>query len=277
MKKIEKYIYVVIALIIGAVLASTVTYIVMDKKYDNHNNNEQNENNSNNEQISLSDEELHEYLSYIPTRNIKGMSLYEKKYTNVKTISEVELIEQVLSNSLCWDNNSCPFDTSIKEMPIDNFSYPATVYFPLTYIKSELLKMYNYDLKSIKDGVSIKDSYDANGLGYIYQNGYFKCTGGGDNSGNHINYIEKYDISNESLIIYEYAAYYDYFRTENFYDYYTDYYHYISIEETKSYSSYLDYLANYLKNNKNDFTQYKHTFKNNDTGYYWYSTEVIER
>ena len=31
-----------------------------------------------------------------------------------------------------------------------------------------------------------------------------------------------------------------------------------------------------LKENKTNFTEYKHTFKKSDTGYYWYSTEVVE-
>ncbi|MCM1052366.1 MAG: hypothetical protein NC483_00090 [Ruminococcus sp.] len=32
---------------------------------------------------------------------------------------------------------------------------------------------------------------------------------------------------------------------------------------------------NYFKNHKTEFTKYKHVFKKNDTGYYWYSTEVV--
>ena len=79
-----------------------------------------------------------------------------------------------------------------------------------------------------------------------------------------INYIDKYEANNNELIIYEYYIYKD--DTSNKV---CDY-----LGNCLENSSSID--KNYLKQHKDDFTEYKHTFKKSGNSYYWYSTEVVK-
>ena len=280
MKK-NTLLYIIITILL-IIIAVGVTYIILNNKNEeeviepNDKEEDNNKEEENYEQVILNDEELEKYLSYVPNE------LYKKQIANINTIDKNILRNTALiiaSECLYEEKTNCPFDTS-KEIPIkiDLFPYYenniATSYIPLTYLNEVLHEMYNYELNVVENAKSIDDVFSAGGMAYIYQDGYFLLLGGGQTTGVHINLIESYKVNDENLIIYEYVAYYDSFEnTLN--DYYTNketdlngWCGNTSGEEKK------ELLDNYLNDHKDEFTLYKHTFKKNNTGYYWYSTEV---
>ncbi len=254
MKKVEKYIYLVIALIIVAIIASGTIYII--KK--------------NNQNITLTETELNKYLSYVP--NTKENPIYNIKKTNLDSIEKKQLITKILDNETnCWDKQNCDFDMNLK-LPVKNseiFYYEAEsvdrYYFPMDYIKTKMQEYYNEEIPNLEETKKLEDMYNAT-LGYIYQNNYFLGLGGGETDDLFVSYIDSYNASKKELVIYEYVGHYSYFH-ETLYDYYNNY-------EVKL--AYETNFQDYLKDNKSNFTKYKHTFKKNTTGYYWYSTEIIE-
>ena len=286
MKK-NTLLYIIITILL-VVIAVGITYIVIDKKNNpstTKENNKANENdNKNNEEekITLSEEELEKYISYVPN-DFNNNSVYQKNNTNINSINKDLLRDMALIEaSKCLDINksTCPFDTS-RELIINIDSLReeqpvATSYVPLTYVNELLSKMYNYELNNIKNATNIEDKFFAGGMGYIYQDEYFILIGGGTNWKEHISLIEKYETNNNELVIYEFAAYYNEFNNK-IGNYFTN-------EESDfggwcgntSKEEKNDLLINYLKEHKNKYPKYKHTFKKNRMGYYWYSTEVVE-
>ena len=281
MKKTEKYIYIVLGMILVVVIACGITYMIATnnnktetKEENNGQNNNQEENKE--ETITLSESELEDYVSYVPNE------LYKQQITNINTIDKSILRNTALiisSECLYEEETNCPFDTS-EGIPIkiDLFPYyennVATSYIPLTYLNELLHKMYNYELSNLENAKSIDDIFNAGGMAYIYQDGYFLMLGGGQTTGEHINLIESYETNDKNLIMYEYAAYYDSLENKLI-DYYKE-------TETDlggwcgntSGEERIQILSNYLNDHKDEFTLYKHTFKKNDSRYYWYSTEI---
>ncbi len=89
--------------------------------------------------------------------------------------------------------------------------------------------------------------------------------------------IEKYDTNKDDLVIYEKMAIIEKIGDT------VDLYKFHDKNSVKT----LDYegkdmsydeidkdVEKYIKSNIDDFATFKHTFKKNDTGYYWYQTEV---
>ena len=274
MGKLGNSICIVIIIILVIFLASGTTYLIMSNNESNHEEKEVNkdneiENNENKqEEITFSEEELNEYLSYVP--NINRQIAYNNKKTNVNSFDKKALTEMALLNNIdCWYQKTCDFDTSLK-LKVNNastFYYEgeyASIYFPLDYINSVLNYRYNFTLNNVEETKTLNDIYNA-GLGFVYQNGYFLSTGGGSNGNRHLSIIDSYKTSKNELTIYEISAYYN--QADTIKDYYNDY----SIEVNN-----VD-VDKYFENNKDKFTMYKHTFKNNKTGYYWYQTEVVEK
>ena len=271
------------------VIACGITYMIVtnnnktETKEENNNNNNNEQNNNQEEQISLSEEELKQYLSYVPNE-LENMtsSVYKQKITTLNTVDKNLLRNIALiisSECLNKEENNCPFDTSVEiPIKIDLFPYyennVATKYIPLNYLNEILHKVYNYKLVNVENTVNAENIINAGGMGYIYQDGYFILVGGGSTSVKHINLIENYEANNENLIIYEYATYFDPMENKLF-DYYTEKETVIDdLLENITYEEKIIILKDYLKEHKDKFTLYKHTFKKNDTGYYWYSTEV---
>ena len=283
MKKIEKYIYLVLGLILIVVIACSVTYIIATNNNNTETNEEPNnqEGNNSEESITLSESELEEYLSYVPidTENYLNRNVY-KASVNLDSIDKTLLRDMgIIKISNCFDNDTCPFDTSNEILiKIDLFPYyennVTTKYIPLTYLNELLHQMYNYELTNLENASSIEDSFDAGGMSYIYQDGYFLSLTGGSSGGEHISVLDNYEATEEELVIYEYAAYYDSFENKLI-DYHT------TVETdlggwcgNTTYEEKMIILQNYLEEHKTEFTLYKHTFKKNDTGYYWYQTEI---
>lgn len=275
-------------LLLACALTGTITYILMDEKdkepeiKDPASNNEDKSNNNveNNktETIKLSEKELAEYLTYIPQDSeYADRNVYKNTKITIETVDKTLLRDYILNiSSNCLESNSCPFDISKSITITGNFDFTelsqnTNSYIPLTYVNKQLTKMYNYELTNLKNATSIEDEFTAGGMGYIYQNGNFILTGGGSTGGSHISLLENYNATKEELVIYEYAALYssEFNGEENKYDI-NDYYNKYSVQVTgKNFN-----FKQYLKEHKDKFTKYKHTYKKNDTGYYWYSTEV---
>lgn len=281
MKKAEKYIYLVLGLILIVVIACGITYVIVTNNNETETNEEPN-NNENKEQITLSKSELEKYLSYVPidTESYLNRNVYNQASVNLETINKTLLRDMgIIRISSCFDNDNCSFDTN-NEIPINIDLFPtyeiqvSTKNIPLIYLNELLQQMYNYELTDLKNALSIEDVFDAGGMSYIYQDGYFLLLAGGPSGGEHISVLDNYEANEEELVIYEYTAYYD--SSENkLIDYYTesetdlDGWCGNTTDEEK-----IIVLHDYLEEYKNEFTLYKHTFKKNDTGYYWYSTEI---
>ncbi len=284
MKNIERSIYIVIIIILVGVICCTTTYIFTTKnnktnEINNNNETKDNENNKpqENEKITLTNEELAKYLSYVPVGDVEYKGAYERKNTLLNQIDEKLLLAPVFSG---YSNDNS------KEILVNRdvaCEYPDLCppegfmtdnYIPLDYVKQELKKMYNYELKNLKNATSPNDIINIAGRAYYYENGNFVALYGGGPYGAHISYMDSYEAVDNKLVIYEYAAYFD--MKNKLKDYYTSkikdlsgWYGNTTFEEDKS------IVSVYLGNHKEEYTKYKHTFKKNNTGYYWYSTEAV--
>ena len=213
------------------------------------------------EEKIINDEELEKYLSYIPDNSINA-SAYTTS-TNLKNI----ILGYVL-----YKTSNTSSSISVDEVELN------------------LQKMYNltldeYDLEVSEDYIA-----SCGGLSYIYTKDNFIVENTGAPNYTKINIIEKYEFDGEDLIIYEKpATFWTYFYEPGYYlgDYsqLKDFngaeptFDLINLNlnyETVTLEDAQENAREYLENNKEKFTLYKHTFKKNNTGYYWYKTEVVE-
>lgn len=268
-------------------------YIVYDKVLNKNNSEQTTENTNNNVPVNeitteknntISEKDIHEFSSFVP------YIAYSQKNINVNNIEQKVLITSILSIfDDCLDTTNCPIsmDYDKKEIEIKNaeeftHGYNTTdKYVPLNYFNSLASKMYGKNFSNIEETKTLSSAYQT-GMTWIYQDGNFIRLSGGDNSNNFFNYIDGYEFANDDLIIYEYAAGDDYFLSAGIKlcDIYTRYCAEFSkkeagINDDNDMSYYYSYLSNYLKEHKSNYTRYKHTFKHNSQGYYWYSTEVV--
>ncbi|CDF11360.1 unknown [Mycoplasma sp. CAG:776] len=265
MKKTEKYIYLVIILILLVVISCGITYILATnknneetKEENNESNNKQegeNNNQNNEEEITLSEEELKEYLKYIPKDIIneeQNMYINPKQNDNLSN-------QLLLGATLNYADNYT--DLRKETESGDEFLFPKDE------IRKLMKKLYDKEIVSIKE-------LEFGCVIYSEDNNNYKQSGGCGTDVEHISSIKEYKATKNELVIYEYAAYYNEFDNK-IGNYYTS-------EEmdldgwcgNTSYEEKKEILENYLKVHSDEFTLYKHTFKKNDTGYYWYSTEI---
>lgn len=267
MKKTEKNIYIVLGIILIVVIASGITYMIAtndktETKEENNNPEENNQEEDNEEQITLSESELKEYLSYVPDSYVS-----KSAYT---TENREELNNLILGSVLFKISNYNPGEISLTE------------------VDREIQKMYNMSLNDFD--LQISDNYitGCSGMGYSYTGKEFIASDAGAPNYEKIGLIEDYELINDDLIIYELpATYWEYFDGEGYYlGDYTLLKNFdgatmnfdliklgIAYDETNMDNA-REYAYEYLQAHKDEFTLYKHTFKKNDTGYYWYSTEV---
>ena len=267
MKK-NTILYIVITILL-IIIAVGVTYIIMDNKNNEGvvepNNNEEQENNNDQtkeEQITLSESELEEYLSYVPDSYV-SISAYT-------TENKEELNNLILGSVLFKISNYNPGEISLTE------------------VDRELQKMYNMSLNDFD--LQISDDYVTgySGMGYSYTGKEFIATDAGAPNYEKISLIEDYELIDDDLIIYELpATYWEYFDGEGYYlgdytllkkfDGATINFDLIKLEisyDEKNMDDAREYAYEYIQTHKDEFTLYKHSFKKNDTGYYWYSTGV---
>jgi len=252
MKKVEKYIYIVLIMILVGVIASGTTYILMkdnNKTEVKENNKEQDnkENETKEEKITLTESELKEYLSYVPTNDV-----LDNKYSTVTNTDNKILLGTILFN-LTLDADDGAIIASLSKA-------------------DELMqKMYNQKLGNYSDSYENGEwkNYVATYASFCYtkeDNNFIVnyCSSGSET----FNLIESYEAKYDLLYIYSYHAY---DSNEEIADYYNGYKASVNITD-----DYNNSFNNYLKENKGKFTKYKHIFKKNENGYYWYSTEVIK-
>ncbi len=303
MKKMEKYIYIAIIIILVGVISAGATYIIMknnDKTDIKENENKPNIKEDNNtkeeiEKITLTPKELEEYLSYIPLGdylNYENLTkgAYDLKSVNINTIDKNLLISLIISKY----GSEYNFNKN-KEVKVNNdimcevggcYEENATTknYYPLSYLNPKIKKIYNSEITNLKNAVKVSDSLNFRGMCYYYDTGNFIPCGGGENNRLIVNYIDEYNATKEELIIYEYAVEcLSELNTETGEE--NNYILNMSTNTKTNVNSitnnindndqYQEQIKKYLKENKSKFTKYKHTFKKSNDGYYWYSTESI--
>ena len=145
------------------------------------------------------------------------------------------------------------------------------------------MSLNNFDLQISEDYIT-----GYSGMGYLYTGKEFIASDAGAPNYEKISLIEDYELINNDLIIYERpTTFWQYFGEEGYY--LGDYpllanfngvevnFDLIKLEITydeNNIDAAKGYTYEYLKEHKSEFTLYKHTFKKNNTGYYWYSTEI---
>ena len=247
MKK-NTIIYIIIVILLCA-LTGSITYIVATTNNKTETKEEK--------RLTISEEELKEYLKYIP-KDI--MNENQNMYINPQNSDELS-IGTLLGATLNYADNY----TNLRQ----ETEYGDTFLFSKNEINNLMSKIYN------KKPASFKNEIEYNCVFYSeYDNNYYLQSGGCGTNIEHISSIKSYTATEDELIIHEYAAYYDILENQLI-DYYTK-------KETNlggwrgntTYEEKIAVLKNYLYDHQNEFTLYKHTFKKNDTGYYWYSTEL---
>ncbi len=281
MGKLEKSIYAVIILVLVAVIASGTTYLIMrDKDNTNTENNEVNdkdkESNDNKdnekEEITLSEKELNDYLSYVPDSTIdfgdNDVCNNQNVYCKIK-ISVSDLDKKVLVGKALFTFASGK----------DELETIAT----FEELASKVLEMYG-----VKIDNNFKSTYDAedNFVGYAATYGgfafnynekdktfnYSLASSGYDS----VSLFDSYQATNDELVIYSYYGVYNSLGGQDeVKDVYTNNVYHITEKNSEGYLD-NDIVVKYMKNNKDKFTKYKHTFRKNEAGYYWYQTEVVK-
>ena len=248
MKKTEKYIYLVLGIILVVVIACGITYMIATNKKTEI---------KEKQRITISEDGLKEYLKYVP-KDI--MNENQNMYINPQNSDDLST-ETLLGATLNYADNYT--DLRISTELGDEFLFSKEK------INELMQKMYNKKIPKLEDEIKFGCVFYSE-----YDNNNYIQSGGCGSENIHLNKIDSYLATEGELIITEYAAYYDSFEnTLN--DYYTN-------KETDlggwcgntSSEEKIEILDNYLDAHKDEFTLYKHTFKKNDTGYYWYSTEI---
>lgn len=253
----------IIIVILACALTGSVVYVLMSNRDQDKTKEEENKEQNNNqeeeseEQVTLSERELEEYLKYIPQDN---MNENQNMYINPKSINELTP-ETLLGATLNYADKYT--DLRITTELGDEFLFSKDK------INELMQKLYNKEVPQLEAEIEFGCVF------YSEQDdNHYIQSGGCGSEGIHLSKIDSYQATEEELIIYEYGAYVEEIEGSDYVAIIKDY---ISGE-----SSYIgmpcpdtenDYSC-YLEESLNDYTLYKHTFKKNDTGYYWYSTEV---
>lgn len=294
-KKNNKGLVWLIVILIILVLG-LIGYIVYDKAL-SADNNLKNENTTSTTTTTekkeiITEEDLEKYLSYVPfeynsqvmyctwnndgdcNNEIKYFDAYSKGKVKIEDINDELLLRMAIYKtqdvsstdsfesdfSICGQGETCVLDE----------------YYKGESVKAKIYEMYNKN-------VDLKEFSVGGGYAY-YKNGYYAI---GHGAGNYpptkLNKIINYKISNNELVIVEQAIFiYEMTSKTDGIDITkaTNYdnedilksFSYDSCAESNTCSEISD---KYAKENLNNSNKFKHTFKLNDKGtYYWYSTEL---
>ena len=255
-------------------------------------NKEEKEKEKEEEKIVLSDQEIKKYLSYVPFDNgtveicanpfDDCPHYYDDAYSgNKETIDKIN--KEILLFSAYVNVPEYKFKDG-EERPVHDAKY----------VGSEGVKVTDFDKVFKKSDVEkyIKDAYNVSmselptrlsvpaGILYLSSDGEYYITSYGRGAiyykkdSKNVNYqINNGDltITEEVVFIYDNAplelTYKVYANTLNLHNSQNEL---INITSRGFNKNYDDILSN-LK-----YTKFKHTFKKNDSGYYWYSTEVVD-
>ena len=288
-------IVVLIILILG--LGGFIGYSLLNGNltFDNSNNNSNKDNNNENnqhEEIEISNEDINTYLSYVPFSYTNmyddddmsnGLDAYNGKTTNLDNINKEILWENAfdkVTNGGLVDNAK-EINIKVKNEICGKDEYdeyksctPSDIISKVD-MDTELKTMYNIENQSI-------NSFNvAGGRATFYDTFYAVFYAAGSLEREKVSVLDKYEIDNDNLIIYEKAG----FIIEDFgnyivYKFREDY----NKNIIKKFEGTIDDIdtrekeaKDYIKDNINDFATFKHTFKlNKETNkYYWYQTEVV--
>lgn len=262
---------IIVVVILIALASGGAIYLITS----NRNNNQPNQEN-NNEQpstptpVTLSDEELAKYLRYIPIGAISAYdsdkSAYKYEKITVNDYNKKVLIHHAINQaenfgtSLKYENKAC--GATCPEL--NGFGGYYDIAYDLTPLKKSLHAMYNLSLESLDLNVLNENSLGSySGESYEYfDGGIVVWQGMGSLYGTNV--LDRYEANTNELTIYSYRVIYN-FNSPIVNDAYT----------RKEFTITDDYET-YVENHKDEFTQYKSVFKKNDTGYYWYSTEIVK-
>lgn len=262
--KQKKKLFIVISII--TMMLIIILFVILNKmKKENFNNNDNN--------IYLSNEQIIDLLSYVPNSSVK-IKNYDNAYCG-KKVTFSEISEAILS-PIFMSNYTHIY--KFEDINLQNSNIQVENIFLNTEINQYLMTHYNYDLGLLEnvnteiDIINLNDEY----------------TAFNDKKIDNIVFLPKVIISTFSssvtkkdAIIIEKAVFY--MSKDNKYYVYKN----SNISNDNLIKIYdkidkdgkkLDY--NIFDKIKEDFVDYKgefkHTFKKNKTGYYWYSTEFIE-
>ncbi len=269
MKQTEKSILIVVIIILVAVIASGATYIVMSSKKENNNQTNSNQTDEKQPTISLTEDQLKDYLSYIPYNVETEGNVYSYQKVNVNQIKQEYLLGRALGYLYAkCEPNTCFYDETL------NIDDGLTLEGYEALKKDEALKMLQkmYNISNITMNSTHTYDYIAydGGTCYYFINDKFivnNCVGDFDK----LSHITNYEATNNDLIIYEVVADFSGLQP-SLQDYYTK--KEIKLDYDVNDPNWENKVINYFENNLTNFTEYKHTFKKNATGYYWYSTEI---
>lgn len=260
-------------------VAPEKSYINIPKEEDSDStDDEENSNSDLEDNQNVEDSEIANYLSYIPHYLPLDYSVYFEN-ANIEDVDQSVLIAMALGVGMNnYDAKRCSVDQCgyYLDNPIaikylyDDFEEPVygLYYFTLEYINNILESMYNIRLSNLEETTSWDNVYAGYHGGFAFQDDYFlNCSSGIGENRYHVGFVDDWKIENSELIIYEIAAYRDTY-TQTLTDYRNGYE--ITID-----AYFPDEALNTLRDNSEHFTRYKHVFKKNDNGYYWYSTEAI--
>lgn len=295
-KKINKAIVVVIILLIVVIL-SLIGYIIYekiesDKKAKNSNSITTSTTTTEKKNTNkLSDNEIEEYLSYVPFEedSIYKSCTWETTENDCQSIDEWKdaYTENQISNSEISDdlllrvalNHSNVLDSSKLENESNkicdkNIDYcNKGQFYKVNEVLDFIYKVYNRKIQP-------KSFHTAGGKTY-YENEYFiTIIGMGNEMCEKINKVNKVEMINDELIIYEKAMFiYNSNSSKDGIPVIAGKPNYLENDIIKKYEdSNIDFsvLEEFAESNIDKGFLYKHTFKLNENNkYYWYSTELI--
>lgn len=222
-------------------------------------------NRTTNSKETLLDDEIEEYLSYVPTSTYYKFDAYSGKIVTKDNINEKILLENIFYKSEKYDSIEIIKHKFCGECQADIYVLESTF---IDMAK----KMYNLD--NINE-----TSFYCDDLSVLVEksDNYY---GGIKSAGNifykKINFNINYEINNSELFIYEKSGFIFKNSVGEF-----ELYKYNKFKLIKTYSSNLNLTSvieqtkEYMNDNIKEFAEFKHIFKKYNDNYYWYSTEIV--
>ena len=261
-----------------------------DNEEDNKEENNQNEGekDDNKEEevtpVTLTNEELEAYLEYIPFGIYDHSTLpYYNKISTIVSVDKTVLVNKALVDThefkICENPDNClpeevtsKFFNAYVNCYMDNHCDPKGYdFYPLDKVNANLNKMYNTNFIFL--GIKEYDTWPCGGAEIMYYNSGFLSREASGFYDYVIHAIDRYEATNNELIIYDYAINGRYGGQQPI-DFQNG--KIISIEEeTETMEQYNELVSKYVLEHKSEYTEFKHIYKKNNTGYYWYSTEVV--
>lgn len=240
----------IIIIVLGVLVLGLSGYLVYDKLlYKEETKSENNGNNNIQKEEKITDDEIKKYLSYVPIGDTWEKDAYTEEKVDINTVSKKAILNTILYNENYDKLSEEDFHNKLEEMyniQIDQFKFEY----------SDEFEKYLYEDSLI-----------------VFEDGYYFVMGHGSRKDKSSNNKISYELLGNDLIIKEQVALIVssecHAAVMNGSEFIIEY---ALCGET----GYVGDYEEYIKDNFSNFNTYKHTFKLNSNGkYYWYSTEVI--